>query len=178
MPARHTISKYRLMNRRKIRAMLLGFLLVTTTAWSQEGPGGQFVQDEFVAEARELLQAGRKEVIAEELGLTAAEAETFWPVYEEYQADMMVVRDRYVEMLGGYLARYEAGDLDDEYAQDLLDDWLDYKADKLKITSKHVPGFSEVLSMRKVVRFYQLENKMDAEIDAELAVVVPLMDPF
>jgi hypothetical protein len=33
-----------------------------------------------------------------------------------------------------------------------------------------------VLPVRKVVRFYQLENKMDAEIEAELAVFVPLME--
>ncbi len=32
--------------------------------------------------------------------------------------------------------------------------------------------------MLKVVRFYQLENKMDAEIDAELAVFIPLMEDF
>jgi hypothetical protein len=166
------------MNRRNIRAALLGVLLVAATAWSQDRSSGQFVEDQFVAEARELLQAGRREIIAEELRLTDAEAESFWPVYDKYQADMMVVRDRYVEIIGGYLARYEAGDLSDKYAKDLLDDWLDYKADKLKVTKQYVRKFGRVLSMRKVVRFYQLENKMDAEIDAELAVFVPLMDPF
>ncbi len=31
--------------------------------------------------------------------------------------------------------------------------------------------------MLKVARFYQLENKMNATIDAELALVVPLVEP-
>ena len=166
------------MNRCKIRVVFFAILLVAGTAWSQEGSSGPVSEDQFVAEARNLLQAGRKEIIAEELRLDESEAEAFWSVYEDYHADMMVVGDRYVEMIGRYLARYEAAELDDEYAKELLDDWLDYRSDKLKVQKQYVRKFSRVLSMRKVVRFYQLENKMDAEIDAELAVVVPLMDPF
>lgn len=166
------------MNRRKIRATLLGILLFAGTAGAQDGASGRVGEDRFVAEARELLQAGRREIIAEELRLVDAEADAFWAVYEDYHADMMVVRDSYVEIIGGYLARYEAADLDDKYAKALLDDWLGYKSDKLRIQKQYVRKFDRVLSMRKVVRFYQLENKMDAEIDAELAVFVPLMDPF
>ena len=166
------------MNRHKIRAYLLGVLLVAGTAWSQGGPGGGFAEDQFVAEARELFQAGRKAIIAEELRLSDEEAKSFWPVYEDYLADMKVVRDQYVAIIGNYLARYDAGDLDDEFAKELLDDWLGNKADKLKVQEKWASKFDAVLSMRKVVRFYQLENKMDAEIDAELAILVPLMDPY
>jgi hypothetical protein len=39
-----------------------------------------------------------------------------------------------------------------------------------------VPRFREVLPVLKVARFYQLENKMDAEIDAQLALVIPLVE--
>ena len=166
------------MIRCKIRAILLGVLILAGTAAAQDGSGARVTEDQFVVEARALLQEGRREVIAEELRLDDSEAEAFWSAYEDYHADIMVVRDRYVEIIGGYLARYEAGDLDDKYAKQLLDDWLKYKGDKLKVQKQHVRKFSRVLPMRKVVRFYQLENKMDAEIDAELAVFIPLMDPF
>ena len=166
------------MTRRKIRAVILGALLFTGAAWAQDGSGMRVTEDQFVIEARALLQEGRREIIAEELRLDDSEAEAFWSAYEDYHADIMVVRDRYVELIAGYLARYEAGDLDDKYAKELLDDWLKYKGDKLKVQKQHVKKFSKVLSMRKVVRFYQLENKMDAEIDAELAIFIPLMDPF
>jgi len=33
------------------------------------------------------------------------------------------------------------------------------------------------MSSIKVMRFYQLENKISAEIDAALAVMIPLADP-
>jgi len=166
------------MKRRKIRAVLLIAVLASGTAWSQSGANDQMSEDQFVAEARDLLQAGRKDIIAEELRLDAGAAEKFWSTYEEYHADMMVVRNRYAEIIGRYLARYEAAELDDDYAQALLDDWFDYKSDKLKVQKRYVRKFNSAMSMRMVVRFYQLENKMDAEIDAGLAVFVPLMEPF
>ena len=78
--------------------------------------------------------------------------------------------------IGAYLRAYEAGDVSDEYAEKLLNDWLQYQQDLLKVQKQHVRKFSKILPMRKVARFYQLENKMDAEIDAELAVFIPLME--
>jgi len=127
-------------------------------------------------EARALMQAGRDEIIELEMGLTKDEAERFWPLYREYRAEVMVVRDRFAVMIGGYLKAYEAGEISDEYAEELLDDWLKYKEDLLKVQKQHVRKFRKVLPTLKVVRFYQLENKMDAEIDAELAVFIPLME--
>jgi len=46
----------------------------------------------------------------------------------------------------------------------------------LKVQKQYLRKFRKVLPALKVVRFYQLENKMDAEIDAELAVFIPLME--
>ena len=37
-------------------------------------------------------------------------------------------------------------------------------------------GFPSVLPVQEVARFYQLENKMDAEVDAQLALAVPLLE--
>jgi hypothetical protein len=37
-------------------------------------------------------------------------------------------------------------------------------------------GFRTVLPVQEVARFYQLENKMDAEVDAQLALAIPLLE--
>jgi len=62
-------------------------------------------------------------------------------------------------------------------ANSLVDDYLDIKADILKIQRKHLKRFRKIVSPLKVTRFFQLENKLDAETDAQLAVFVPLIDP-
>lgn len=164
------------MNKRMIQALLLVALSVTVAPSAAQSSEDDILEDKRVAEARALMQAGRDEIIELEMGLTKAEGERFWPLYRSYRADVMAVRDRFAVMIGRYLRAYEAGEINDEYAEGLLNDWLQYKEDLLKVQKQYVRKFRKVLPALKVVRFYQLENKMDAEIDAELAVFIPLME--
>jgi hypothetical protein len=164
------------MNKRIIHGLLLTTFAVFAAPLAAQTTDQDILEDQRVAEARAMMQAGRDEIIEFEMGLTEAEAERFWPLYKSYRAEVAVVRDRYAAMIGGYLRAYEADDVSDTYAEGLLNDWLEYQEDMLKLQKQHVRKFRKVLPMRKVVRFYQLENKMDAEIDAELAVFVPLME--
>jgi len=164
------------MNKRIIHALLLTTFAVVAEPSAAQSTDQDILEDKRVAEARALMQAGRDEIIELEMGLTKAEAERFWPLYKSYRADVMVVRDRYAALIGGYLRAYEAGEVSDKYAEEILNDWLTYKEDLLKVQKQHVRKFKKALPPRKVVRFYQLENKMDAEIDAELAVFIPLME--
>jgi hypothetical protein len=164
------------MNKRIIQGLLLTTFAIFAAPLAAQTTGQDVLEDQRVAEARAMMQAGRDEIIEFEMGLTKEEAEGFWPLYKSYRAEVMVVRDRYAAMIGSFLRAYEAGDVSDKYAGELLNDWLKYKDDLLKVQKQNVRKFSKVLPMRKVVRFYQLENKMDAEIEAELAVFVPLIE--
>ncbi len=137
---------------------------------------GQQAGDE-VAEGRAMVQAGREELVRSELRLTDKEAAAFWPIYEVYQAESAAIGDRYVAMLTEYVDRYDRGDLSDEYAIGLLDVFFGVKRDLLDVQTNYLPKFMEALPALKVAQFYQLENKIRAEIDAQLAVVVPLIDP-
>jgi len=137
---------------------------------------GQQSEDE-VAEGRAMVQAGREELIRSELRLSDEEAAAFWPIYEVYQAESAAIGDRYAAMLTEYVDRYERGDLSDEYAVGLLDVFFGVKRDLLDVQTNYLPKFMEALPALKVAQFYQLENKIRAEIDAQLAVVVPLIDP-
>ena len=137
---------------------------------------GQQVDDD-VAEGRALVQAGSEEIIRSELRLTDEEAAAFWPVYQAYKAETVAVGDRYTAMLTGYVDRYNRGDLSNEYAADLLDVFFGVKRDILDLQTDYLPKFMEAIPALKVAQFYQLENKIRAEIDAQLAVVVPLIEP-
>jgi hypothetical protein len=164
------------MNHKIIRSLLLAVLLAAGAAASAQQTDASILEDQRLAEARALLQSGRKEIIADELRLTEEEASAFWPVYEEYHSNVMVVRDRYAETIGDYIKTYRAGEITDDYAENLIDQGLSFKGDLLKIQEKYLNKFKKVLPIRKAVRFYQLENKMDADIDAQLANFVPLME--
>ena len=163
---------------RVIPSLWLITILAGASAWADRSTEPNILEDQRVAEARALMQAGRDEIIDEEMRLSDTERERFWPVYQDYRAEVILVQDRYASMIGRYLETYEAGEISDEYAEDLLDDWLGYKADLLKVRKQYVRQFRKILPNRQVFRLFQLENKMDAEIEVELARSVPLMEPF
>ena len=137
---------------------------------------GDVLDNPEFAAARKMIQESQEAIIREDIRLTAAEEADFWPLYERYRADTLPVRDRYVMLIADYMRQYESGILTDDYARQMIDGYFDVKGDLLKIRKSYVRRFAKVLPMLKVARFYQLENKMAADIEAELALLVPLVE--
>jgi hypothetical protein len=50
------------------------------------------------------------------------------------------------------------------------------KGDLMEVRKRYVSEFAKILPMLKVARFYQLENKLAADVEAELALLVPLVE--
>jgi hypothetical protein len=115
----------------------------------------------------------RRRLIAEDLPLTEIEAARFWPVYERYQADLARLlqrRRRYIEEYGSY---YE--DMTDEMAKKLIIESLDLEEDLLRLWRHYLPVFEKVLPAKKLARYYQIEGKIRAAVNAEIAERLPLM---
>ena len=132
--------------------------------------------DDEIAQGRAMVQAGREQLIRYELSLTDKESELFWPLYAAYTSDIKAVMDRYTVLITDYVRRYDNGDLSDEYASDLMETFFGIKQELLDIKKNYLPKFKGALPALKVARFYQLENKIEAEIDAQLALAVPLIE--
>ncbi len=165
------------MNVRQFRFLsLILALMLGTQALGLDTDSGA-TTEHGLSDARALLQVGRIEIIKDELRFTEDEAAAFWPVYDEYQSDLMEVRNRYADLLTTYSDLYRAGTVSEDFAEKMVDDYLDIEEDLLKIKRKYLDDFRDALPARKVTRFYQLENKIDADLEARLALVVPLIDP-
>lgn len=150
-------------------------LLCSTVVFGQSSESSVLGNQEL-ATARTLLQAGRADIIREDLRLSDEESAGFWLVYDNYRKEILAVRDRQTEMITEFVRRNREGDLTDAYAEDLIKDYFEIKGDLLKVQESFLERFRQVLPALKVARFYQLENKMDAEIDAQLALFVPLVE--
>ena len=135
------------------------------------------VSADEVQDGREMIREGRLEIVRSELSLTEAEGSAFWPVYSTYRAETDAIQDRYAAMINEYMRRYEDAELSDDYADELMASFFGIKRELLDVQEKFLPQFREVLPGLKVARLFQLENKISAEIDAQLALVVPLVDP-
>jgi len=123
---------------------------------------------------RDVIKAERKAIIAGTLDMTAKESEAFWPVYRDYENDISKVGDRLLGVIKEYAKNYDT--LTDEQAKTMLQDYLKAKEDQLKVRKSYVKRFEKVLPPKKVVRFYQVENKINAAIEFEVAKEIPLVE--
>lgn len=149
---------------------LLPLTLGFSTTFAQE------VDAEALAEARALLKAGREELVREEMYLTDSESAAFWPVYEEYRDEVDTIRGRQAKIIAIYVEAYWDARLSDELAEKILEVHFLIEKDLLATENKYVPRFRKAIATAKVTRFYQLENKLDAEIDVALAQLIPLYE--
>ena len=121
---------------------------------------------------RAQVATNRQALVAENLGLSNEESDKFWPVYRRYQADRAGLVDRRIKLLTEFRDNFET--LGDEQARTLLDDALKLDSDSLKLRKKYVKDFRKVLPEKKVLRYLQIEDKIDTIIDYDLAQIVPL----
>jgi len=124
--------------------------------------------------ARKLMRTERKLVIAGELVMTPAEAKAFWPVYNEYVEEMSLIGDEKVRLITDFSEHYQ--DMTEEFADQILSRHLDIQNRALKVRRQYVKRFKKVLPTIKVAKLYQVENKLDAVVDYQLAAQIPMIE--
>jgi hypothetical protein len=122
---------------------------------------------------KEKVRTDKKLFIATNMQLTESEAKTFWPVYEAYQSKLETLVDRKAALIEKFAANYET--LSDDMAKSLLDTDLSIDSDYQKLRQSHLSKFRGILSDKKVARFYQLESKIHAVVEFEIARRIPLV---
>jgi hypothetical protein len=122
---------------------------------------------------REKIHADKKLLVAENMQLTEAEAKVFWPVYDQYQEELFLLRARTVKLIKDYADAYEK--MTNDKAKKLLDELMIIETLGPKLRQTYLPKFRKVLPEAKVARYYQIENKIQAGLMYELAENIPLM---
>ncbi len=163
-------DKMKALQRTVTAAMVLAFLmgLLSLPALAQDKPADNM---DLV---REKISADKKLFIADNLGLTESESKAFWPVYKEYQKEMDALEDKLLALIEDFAANFET--MSDAKANELIDKYILLREKSLKLEKSYLPKFREVLSGKKVTRYYQLENKIRAIGDFELAALIPIVE--
>jgi len=117
-------------------------------------------------------RAQRKATVGANMNLTADEAPKFWAVYDAYEKAMDSIEDRHVRELKDFAAKYN--NLTDDDARKKLDEVMAIQQARLDVQKDFVPRFRAVVSQVKVTRFYQIDNKIQALIQCDIAQLVPL----
>lgn len=121
----------------------------------------------------EKVKADKKLLVAENMQLTDGEAKAFWPVYEKYQSELLVIRTRTAKLIEDYAKSYSS--MTNDTAKKLIDENMAIEGLRLKLNNDYLPKFRKVLPETKVTRYFQIENKINAALYYELAANIPLI---
>lgn len=160
--------------------LLVALLLPARAIRAQEVSPKPVVDRASVTEAeielmRQDVRGKRKQIIAANIEMTAAEAEKFWPVYDQYAADQRKAYDIHYGLLKEYAANIKT--LTDAQALSLTKRWTDADTAKAQLRVKYFPEFDKVLGAKRAARLCQLDRMMTLMIDLQIASDVPLISP-
>jgi hypothetical protein len=158
------------------KIVAIGLLFVGATLATTVFAQGTYEQfEEEIELMREISQIGREIIVEKNMQLSTEESQKFWPVYEDYMGAMAKVNDRRVKLITDYADRYVSESLSDKEALRLLSEFLSMEKARLKVKRQYVPRFKKILPPKKVVRFFQVDNKLDSLVNIELAAEIPLV---
>ena len=131
--------------------------------------------DEDIAMLRKDIRSQKKQIIAANVSLTDAEAQKFWPVYDQYTAELVLINNDKYALIKDYIQSY--GNMTDAQADDWAKRTLKLDADVAALRQKYWPNFRKVLTAKKAVLYEQVERRAQVLIDVQLASQIPLVQP-
>jgi hypothetical protein len=117
-------------------------------------------------------RADRKAIVGGNMNLTKEQANAFWPLFDAYEAKMDKLDDRHVAELKAYAEHYAT--LTEEDAAKKLDEVMAIKQARLDVQKEFIPKFRAAVSSIATTRFYQIDNKLNAMLQCDIAQVLPL----
>jgi hypothetical protein len=122
---------------------------------------------------RQEVGKDRRDIVKANMLLTNSEAARFWPIYDKYREDMHKIGDRRVKLITDYAANRNS--MSEDEGNRLLKEALDIDKERISTKEDYVKKFQKELSARTTARFFQIDQKLDAAVDAALAARIPLI---
>jgi len=119
------------------------------------------------------LRSQKTAIITELMDFTEAEDAKFWPVYREYEAELVKINDDRIALIMEYAAHYEK--LTDEVADRLARGALDLEGRRNALKARYYDRFKTVVSPKTAARFLQVENQILLILDLQIAASLPIV---
>ena len=118
------------------------------------------------------IQADKRAVVLKAMALDDAQLTAFTPIYDAYQADRKQLMQRGVDLINAYSSNYDS--MTDDAAKALLKDWFKLQEDEHALIKGTAKRLDKVLPTAKVLRFVQVENKLNTLLRLPGIQAIPL----
>ena len=119
------------------------------------------------------MRAQKSAILTELMEFTESEEAKFWPVYRDYEGELVRINNDRLALIKEYAAKYST--LTDADADRLAHGALDVEARRQELKRKYYDRFASVLSPKTAARFLQVENQILLLLDLQIAASLPLV---
>jgi len=121
---------------------------------------------------RQAIESQRRVLVSGALPLTDAEADAFWPLFDAYEKERRPLEERANRLVADFLAG--SASLTDAQAKAMVEEALQIEEGKLRVRRAWLGRMAKAIPSRKLARFYQIDNKLDAAVRADITKQIPL----
>jgi hypothetical protein len=122
---------------------------------------------------RQAAETQRRVLVSGVLVMTDEESKAFWPLYDAYEKERRPIDERSNQLVADFVAAYQT--MGDTQAKAMLQEELNIDVARLKLRRDFTDRMGRVLPARKLVRFFQIQSKLDAVIRADISRQIPLV---
>jgi len=162
----------------------LWITLLLGTSWMLSGPAyaqsvspqessSHTISNQDLDLLRKDLRAKRKQLIAANLRLTEDEAKRFWPVYDQYIKELVVINDKKFALIQNYADNL--GKMTDFESLLFIRNWLDSDIATTQLRQRYVPIVAKVLDGKKTATFFQLDRRIAMMLELQVSSQMPLV---
>jgi len=153
--------------------LLFVLAAANNTALAQRETANGVEVEKDLALIRRDIRADKKQIIAANVSLTETEATKFWPVYDQYVAEMTKHNDEFYSLIKDYAANQKV--ITDAQAGSMIKRWAEIQIGQAQTRQKFIPLFEKVIPARKVALFFQIDRRLYALLDMQVSSQIPLI---
>jgi hypothetical protein len=120
------------------------------------------------------VRTQRRALITGAMALTEEQAQKFWPVYKEYEAEADKIFDRELELLKKYADMYKG--MTDDVADVLLKEAMDIDQTQLDLNKKYYKKMKKDLGAKTAAKFRMVDNRINLMMNLQIAAEVPVIE--
>jgi len=132
-----------------------------------------FASRDLIEIMRSDIRTEKMSIVTQAMQLTEAQSELFWPVYKEYENEMIKLNDERLALIKDYAASYDS--MSDETAKRLIERSFKLQEGRTKTLKKYVSKMGKSVDPKVAARWAQVEHALGSAIDLQIAAELPLL---
>ena len=127
----------------------------------------------YVTLLRTDIKAERKDIINAIMQFNDSDATKFWPIFQQYDAELTTIGDGRMKLIVDYARNYE--NLTNEQADALMSKAFELEAQRAILKKKYFDKMKAQLSATQAAKFFLVENQIQHIIDLQISASLPVV---